>query len=90
VGIEEPVRLCEILELRDRATEEMKEKTGLFHEALYLFENRDWDRAQKAFEKVLTVSPDDEGSRIFIERCGRFKQSPPPPQWDGVFNLDTK
>jgi adenylate cyclase len=90
VGIEEPVRLCEILELRDNAAEEMKEKTGLFHEALDLFESRDWDRAQKAFEKVLTVSPDDEASRIFIERCGRFKQSPPPPQWDGVFNLDAK
>jgi adenylate cyclase len=90
VGIEEPVRLCEILELQDNATEEMKEKTGLFHEALDLFETHDWDRAKKAFEKVLTVSPDDEGSRIFIERCGRFKQSPPSPQWDGVFNLDAK
>jgi adenylate cyclase len=68
----------------------MREKTGLFHEALDLFENQDWDRAQKAFEKVLTVSPDDEASRIFINRCGQFKQSPPAPQWDGVFNLDAK
>jgi adenylate cyclase len=90
VGIDEPVRLCEVLELRDNATEEIKERTGFFHEALDLFENRDWDRAQKAFEKVLTVTPDDEASRIFINRCGRFKESPPPPQWDGVFNLDTK
>jgi adenylate cyclase len=90
VGIEEPVRLCEIQELRDNAPEELKEKTGLFHEALDLFENRDWDRAQKAFEKVLTVSPDDEASRVFISRCGQFKQSPPPPRWDGVFNLDAK
>jgi adenylate cyclase len=90
VGIEEPVRLCEIRELRDSATEEMREKTGLFHEALDLFENRDWDRAERAFEKVLTVSPDDEASGIFIKRCGQFRHSPPPPQWDGVFNLDTK
>jgi adenylate cyclase len=90
VGIEEPVRLYEIQELRENATEEMKEKTGLFHEALDIFENRDWDRAKTAFEKVLTVSPDDETSRIFIRRCEECKQTPPSPQWDGVRNLDEK
>jgi adenylate cyclase len=91
VGIDEPVRLYEILELRDSATEEMKEKAGLFGEAMDLFENQDWDRAQKAFEKVLSLFPGDEVSRIFIRRCGEFKESPPPasPQWD-VFNLDEK
>jgi adenylate cyclase len=90
VGIDAPVRLCEVMELRENASEEMKEKTGLFHEALDLFENREWDTARQTFEKVLTVSPDDEASGIFIKRCDQFKQFPPPDQWDGVFNLDQK
>jgi adenylate cyclase len=90
VGIEEPVRLCEIVELLDKADGETKEKIALFHEALDIFESRDWEGAKNAFEKVLALAPDDEASRIFIKRCGQFKQAPPSPQWDGVFNLDTK
>jgi adenylate cyclase len=78
------------VELLDRADSETKEKIALFHAALDLFENRDWEGAKKAFEKVLALAPDDEASRVFIKRCGQFKQAPPLPQWDGVFNLDTK
>jgi adenylate cyclase len=90
VGIDEPVRLCEILELREDAVEELREKTSLFHEALTLFENRDWDTARKAFEKVLTVSPDDGPTPIFIKWCEQYKKFPPAPNWDGVRNLDQK
>jgi adenylate cyclase len=94
VGIDEPVRLCEILELNGNAPggvmEELKEKTGLFNEALVLFEDRDWDKAQTAFEKVLTVSPDDGPTPIFIKWCEQYKKFPPAPNWDGVRNLDQK
>jgi len=90
VGINEPVRLCELLDLADQADEQKKKLVKVFHEALDYFEKRDWQQAEKGFQEVISMVPDDGPSGIYIDRCKQFINTPPKDEWDGVYNLTSK
>jgi adenylate cyclase len=90
VGINEPVRLCELLDLASEASEQNKKLVTAFHEALDHFEKRDWNRAADGFKGALTFVADDEPSKMYIKRCEEFLKSPPKESWDGVYNLTSK
>ena len=87
VGINEPVRVYELLELRDRCDDRISELVRLSEEALVKFETRQWDAAAAAFEAVLKHAPDDGPAKLYLRRCEDFISSPPDESWDGVFNL---
>lgn len=90
VGIQTPVRLFELLEEKGMADELTLEAIAIFHEALELFEKKEWGQAEKEFLKVLDILPDDGPAKTYIKRCRDFKKKPPKDSWDGVFNLTTK
>jgi adenylate cyclase len=90
VGINEPVRLYELLNLAEQATPGQKELVEIFHEALDHFEKRNWTQAAAGFDKALLVNADDNPSKIYKERCAEFIKKPPNEKWDGVYNLTTK
>ena len=83
VGKQLPVTIYEPLEgisMLDAAIAEQ------FEAALALYRSRKWAEAQAAFKTVLNSVPEDKPSKIYIERCEYFMQSPPAEDWDGVFN----
>jgi class 3 adenylate cyclase len=90
MGINEPVRLYEVLEMASEAPERMPEMVSLFHKAMDMFESRDWAAAEAAFEAVLNHSPDDGPAKIYLERCRLYRNKPPEKDWDGVLTLDRK
>ncbi|MDR2941544.1 MAG: hypothetical protein LBV17_03020 [Treponema sp.] len=90
VGINEAVRIHEIMELKADATDALFEQIYLFHKAMDLFEARNWKDAQTAFEQVLKLYPNDGPSKHFIERCRQYQEFPPPADWDGSFNITEK
>jgi adenylate cyclase len=90
VGIYEPVRLYEVLEIAAEAPKRMLDMVALFHTALDIFENRDWSAAEAAFEAVLNHTPEDGPARMYLERCRLYRNSPPEKEWDGVVTLDQK
>ena len=49
-----------------------------------------WDGAIHAFNEVLSLQPSDAPSRMYIERCGYWRDNPPAPNWDGVWVLTEK
>ncbi len=56
-----------------------------FHEnAVQLYYARKFKEALAVFEKVHSMIPHDLPSERYIERCRRYIQTPPPPDWDGV------
>jgi adenylate cyclase len=65
---------------------------------LKAYKEQQWDEAIKYFEvsEKLEIERYGQGvtktnpSKIYIERCQEFKQLPPPPNWDGVYNLSHK
>jgi class 3 adenylate cyclase len=90
VGITTPVRIYELLDFSSAATTEQKTLVNLFNAALDLFENREWQAAEAGFQKTLEHSPGDSPSKVYLDRCARYRLSPPPEQWDGVFDWKAK
>jgi class 3 adenylate cyclase/CheY-like chemotaxis protein len=90
VGVNEPILIYEVLELPDSVTPELRVQTELFHEALSLFETRDWNAAMSAFGKALEKYPNDRPTTMYMERCRQYLQTPPADDWDGVYNLSEK
>jgi adenylate cyclase len=90
VGIEKPVRLCEVLELAGDAPPFLVKQVQLFHDALAIYEKRDWKAAQAAFEAVLGLVPDDRPAKLYHNRCGEYLVKPPADDWDGMYNLTEK
>jgi len=90
VGITLPVRICELIDIADAASEQDKKRVKVFDEALAYFEFRAWDRAIQGFKEVIAIKEDDEPAKLYIERTEKFIASPPTEKWDGVYNLTTK
>jgi adenylate cyclase len=90
MGIQEPVQLYEILDIRGEASQEVYDRIGLFEEALAIFENRDWKKAQAVFMKILDRFPGDGPSKVFVERCQHYAETPPENGWDGIYTLKEK
>jgi adenylate cyclase len=90
VGVQEPVRLYELIGERSEETPMLKEALGLFDEGLAAFESRDWPTALRHFENVLRIYPGDGPASLFSGRCRTFIDREPSDQWDGVFNLNRK
>jgi adenylate cyclase len=87
VGIQEPIRIYEILETKEDASVDLLNLVLLFNEAFSFYELRKWTNAALAFKRILQKYPKDGPSFLFYKRCIKFRQDPPAPDWDGVFNL---
>jgi class 3 adenylate cyclase len=90
VGINEPVRIYEVLDTSEDASAALCEQIKRFHSALDLFESRRWKDAQTAFNQVRQQFPGDQPSLLYLDRCGQFLEKEPDSNWDGVFNIADK
>ncbi len=90
VGINNPVQLYELIDEKKETSDKTFSIIDLSDKAVEKFRRQDWDSSIKLFEEVLRLTPDDGPALTFIKRCRDFKKSPPPGNWDGVFNLSAK
>jgi adenylate cyclase len=90
VGINEPVQLYELIDIRKDVEQLQIETVRQFDIALALFEKQDWKTAAKFFKSTLAYNPSDSPSQIYLDRCEAYKKKPPPEDWDGVYNLESK
>jgi adenylate cyclase len=58
--------------------------------ALEAYRQRRWDEAMAQLDAHLAASPGDPPAAVLRARCERFRREPPPPQWDGGFEMETK
>jgi adenylate cyclase len=90
VGINEPVRLYELVDEKSETPDSVREALDIFHSGLEAFENKEWSAALDLFNKVMEILPEDGPSNVYIKRCKDFMKKEPPASWDGVFNLTLK
>jgi len=90
VGINEPVRIYEVIDIMEKAPITLIEKIDIFHQALYLFEKRNWNEAGKKFRQVLKLFKYDGPSQLYYNRCLLYLKNEPPAKWDGVYNMQQK
>jgi adenylate cyclase len=87
VGKQLPVRIYEPAGFSVGMDEEMIKQ---FNSALALYRDRNWHEAHSHFAAISKQLPDDRPCKIYMERCEYFFETPPPDDWDGVFNRDEK
>jgi adenylate cyclase len=88
-GKMEPVT---IYELRGAGKPEGDEARFLeiFHDGLELYKAAKFTEATERFEEASEIVDGDFSCDLYIERCASFLKDPPPPDWDGVFEMKTK
>ena len=90
VGINEPVRLYELVDEKAHASSDVAEAVGVFDEGINHFESKDWVKAEQSFKKVLAILKTDGPAETYLKRCKEYRTKPPSATWDGVFNLTSK
>ncbi len=86
VGKKLPVSIYEIAGRRDALAAPEADKLAVFERARRAFLARDWEAAAALFLSLEGDGP----AAVYVERCRLFRDSPPPPDWDGVFDLKRK
>lgn len=89
-GRSEPVRVFELLGLRERLPEEAAQRVAAFEQGLAHYRQRDWDSAEAAFQRCLQIDASDRPSALFLERIRQFRLQPPADDWDGVWDAGGK
>jgi len=94
-GKSEPVRVYELISLKDELPEGYAELLDAYHQALALYREQKWEAAIAAFQ--LSASQEDmfpgrptNPSLLYIERCEYFRENPPGDDWDGSWKLTAK
>ncbi len=84
----QPVTIYELVGMRyEDIPEEKLSVIEHYTQGREYYRDREFVRAAAKFSQVLEISSWDKPAALHLERCQYFLQSPPPPDWDGVFSL---
>jgi len=89
-GKKEPRKVFELLCRKGEMANDLKHGRHKYHEALRLYRQRQFQEALHTFQEVLDYIPNDALARKYLERTRAFTITPPPVNWDGVFEMKTK
>ncbi|MDR0708552.1 MAG: CHASE2 domain-containing protein [Spirochaetaceae bacterium] len=89
VGINTPVRLYELLDLREDTDAGQAEYLAAWEKAIGLFEQGFFAQAGELFSLMTKKMPQDNTAKLYAEWCINYIDMP-PDNWDGVHNLREK
>jgi adenylate cyclase len=89
-GKTEPVRIYELLSKMGQLDPKTAELRDAFAIALQNYREQKWSEAEKGFQKCLAIKKDDGPSLEFLTRIATFARTPPPKDWNGVWQTASK
>jgi len=89
-GKTEPVRIYELLGKVGELDVSTLQLRDTFATALQNYRQQKWDEAEKGFKACLKIRENDGPSLEFITRIATFSRTPPPKDWNGVWQTATK
>lgn len=89
-GKKEPVVVYELLARKGGLSPEKQRVVAAYFEGLSAYKWRDFQAAAKQFEAALALDPSDGPSKVYRHRAQDYLAAPPPPDWDGVYDLKSK
>jgi adenylate cyclase len=88
-GKKKPILIYELLSQKDRLSKKQNDFVRFYETGLELYFKREWKPAIKSFQEALKLI-ENNASQVLIDRCQEFLKNPPPRDWDGVWEMETK
>ncbi|MEE2982829.1 MAG: adenylate/guanylate cyclase domain-containing protein [Pseudomonadota bacterium] len=89
-GKAKPVAIFEPLCRKEEIDKEQKKELKLYAETIKMYRAQQWDMAELNFVNLQQASRSPDLYKAYVERIKKFRQEPPPGDWDGVFDHKTK
>jgi adenylate cyclase len=89
-GKARPMRVYELVCSTETASEQAKQASEAFSEALSFFRQGLWEEAQERFSAYRQAFGEDGPARFYLDLCSRYLNKPPDGEWDGVIRMDYK
>jgi len=89
-GKKQGVRVYEVMARKGELSELKRRVVAAYNEGLAAYKKRDWSGAVGAFTYALSLDKTDGPSVLYLERSEEFLKNPPPVDWDGVYEMQTK
>lgn len=89
-GKAEAVEIFELICPSSEIKSENKKMIENFTDGIYMYRNKQWDKAIAIFEELKKEWPDDVPTKIYLDRCQELKNNPPDSTWNGVYHLTNK
>jgi adenylate cyclase len=92
VGINTPLRLYELLDIRQDAPPQLLEMVKNWEQGFTLYERKDFPSASDIFQSIYGQNESDLAAKKYLDRCQKYLASPPDDSlWDsGIDNLTEK
>ncbi len=90
VGKKIPVRIFELMAMRDQLSEEERDLLERFDTARDMYRARQFETAKGLFLALQKDFPEDKVTSVYVDRCSEFALTPPDASWDGVYQMKTK
>jgi adenylate cyclase len=92
VGINTPLRLYELLDIRQDAPPQLLEMVKNWEQGFTLYEQKDFSAAVNIFQTIYHQNESDLAAKKYLDRCQKYLASPPgDSSWDsGIDNLTEK
>ena len=84
-----PTTVYELICPRSETRPDLEELKARYEEGLKHYREGEWSKAMNLFESILQDQPDGP-AQTAIERCHHYASHPPPPDWDGVWQMHEK
>ena len=89
-GKTEPVRIYELLGKSGELDSSTSQLRNTFATALQKYREQKWTEAEKEFRNCLAIRKNDGPSLEFLTRIATFVRTPPPQNWNGVWQTASK
>ncbi|MBI4535787.1 MAG: adenylate/guanylate cyclase domain-containing protein [Ignavibacteriae bacterium] len=90
-GRSEPVTTFELIQRLNGPVDPKLEKfLECYAEGVRFFRQRCWSDAKTKFDEAFALRPGDYPTNLYIQRSSLFVMSPPPRDWNGVFEMTMK
>jgi adenylate cyclase len=89
-GKTEPVRIYELLGKIGELDSSTSQLRDTFATALQKYREQKWTEAEKGFQNCLAIRKNDGPSLEFLTRIASFTRTPPPKDWNGVWQTASK
>jgi len=89
-GKDKHVEIIEPVGLNDEVDKSIKDDLKRFKLAMKQYRSQDWEDAKREFFALSSVDKERKIYQIYLDRIMKYRENPPPENWDGSFTHTSK